>query len=240
MTQSLTLRDSPPKYLQPYDRADVRMYPERHHALDRLYAVFKRTSLLVLHGPVGAGKTSLVNCAFADKIKISPRAIFYLRRQEDFLESIEAALKEKNLDERLHTNLVAAIDAEQQLIHNTRRFDDYNNMLLWLETKNPRFRERISGDIPEGITKTELVSKRDLLDTSDTQVKATQQQVMEDFTRLFGELKTAPLFIFDDFEDIFVYGTESERQRFGLFCQLLLSKKAPANAVVIVDEGYFG
>ncbi|WP_282079199.1 hypothetical protein [Aquimarina algiphila] len=49
-----------------------------------------------------------------------------------------------------------------------------------------------------------------------------------------------PLIIFDQFEELFVYGTEEEINKFGLFLKLIFEYKIPFNIIISLREEYFG
>ncbi|GAA4271503.1 AAA family ATPase [Aquimarina gracilis] len=49
-----------------------------------------------------------------------------------------------------------------------------------------------------------------------------------------------PLVIFDQFEELFVYGSKEEIDKFGLFLKLIFDYKIPFNVIISLREEYFG
>lgn len=239
MAASVKFRNTP-KFLSPYSEGDQKAFPRRNKELQRLYELHKRTSFMVLHGPSGAGKTSLIRCGFVDRIGIAPGAVFYLQRQGDFITAIKEILRKKELDENIHAHILNYIDAQQAITRNKALQEEYNNMILWLETGNLRFKQELQGEIPDNTSVAELLEKRDALDLDEKKVNDAKEQLTATFEALFSAFNTSPLFIFDNFEEIFIDGFREERTRFGIFCQFLLDTSAPVNSVVVIDEDYFG
>ncbi len=60
-------------------------------------------------------------------------------------------------------------------------------------------------------------------------------------SRIKGSKKPfTPLIIFDQFEELFVYGTKQEIDKFGLFLKLIFEYKIPFNIIISLREEYFG
>jgi WD40 repeat protein len=194
---------------------------------------------MVLHGPSGSGKTSLVNCGFVKRIQIPKRAAFYLRRKGNFLDVLTEQISERNLGEEIGQHLHAYIDAQVTLIEKKQIVDDYNRQILELETqrRNQQDQQEEGPGIPA------LVKERDEVKKwikNHVQVSDLEAEIVNDFNVLFSRLNTTPLFIFDQFEEIFIEGGPEERMRFGIFSQFMLKKSLPVNSLIIVDEEYFG
>ncbi len=83
---------SPFKFLDAYDLADRDVFFGRDKEVNELYQMVFKTPLLLLYGPSGTGKTSLVQCGLASRFDGPDWYPFFIRRQDDINQSLRAAL----------------------------------------------------------------------------------------------------------------------------------------------------
>lgn len=77
----------------------------------------------------------------------------------------------------------------------------------------------------------------------NTAINAISNTIYEYFINLGkSESNTlfSPLIIFDQFEELFVYGSKDEINKFGLFLKLVFDYKIPFNIIISLREEYFG
>ncbi len=86
---------SPFKFLDPYTPKDKRVFFGRDREIEELYQKLMMTSLLLVYGLSGAGKTSLVRCGLAKRFRGPDWYPLYIRRGEDINQTIHQALQEK-------------------------------------------------------------------------------------------------------------------------------------------------
>lgn len=83
---------SPFKFLDAYDKEDREVFFGRDLEIEELYESIFESNLIVLYGAVGTGKTSLIRCGLANQFDDRDWLPLYIRRGNDFLESIKSAL----------------------------------------------------------------------------------------------------------------------------------------------------
>ena len=83
---------SPFKLLDAYTAADKAAFWGRDEEVAALYNMVMQNRLILVYGPSGTGKTSLVQCGLASRFDKTDWFPLYLRRQNDFNQSLEAAL----------------------------------------------------------------------------------------------------------------------------------------------------
>ncbi|MCO6493991.1 MAG: hypothetical protein J5I98_36565 [Phaeodactylibacter sp.] len=86
---------SPFKFLSPYDRRDTDIFFGREQEVAQLYEYVFQTSLLLVYGQSGTGKTSLVQCGLAGRFQDSDWLDLYIRHNGDMDASLKKAIREK-------------------------------------------------------------------------------------------------------------------------------------------------
>jgi WD40 repeat protein len=84
---------SPFKFLDSYDKNDAKRFFGRERETAQLYNAVFASNLTLLYGGSGTGKTSLINCGLANKFYETDWHPIFIRRGNDFNQSLDAALK---------------------------------------------------------------------------------------------------------------------------------------------------
>ncbi|MDX1477198.1 MAG: ATP-binding protein [Saprospiraceae bacterium] len=159
---------SPFKFLDAYTVEDRQIFFGRDDEIEELYKLLYETNLILVYGPSGAGKTSLIQCGLASKFEKTDWFHITVRRREDINESLRREIRK-----RMRT----AIDEEEQ----------------------------------------------DLV------------QLMES---LFLDFFVPITLIFDQFEELYILGSEEERARFVADVARLVSSEVNCNLIFVMREEY--
>jgi len=83
------------KFLDPYEKPDQDIYFGREDEIEQLYTKVKKTSLFVLYGLSGTGKTSILRCGLSNKFDEADWQEIFIRRGSDrtIMEAILADIK---------------------------------------------------------------------------------------------------------------------------------------------------
>ena len=84
----------PFKFLDPYEQKDKDLFFGREEEINTLYQMVFQTNILLLYGASGTGKTSLIQCGFANKFKSYDWLDISVRRGGNINNSLERALKD--------------------------------------------------------------------------------------------------------------------------------------------------
>jgi len=116
----MTGKTSPFKFLDSYQQQDADIFFGRERETDALYHALSGVKHLLVHGPSGAGKTSLIECGLRNQFSDADWFALSIRRGQNMtasvFEKINAALREKiaiNPDTKLPTD--PAIDFGQAI-----------------------------------------------------------------------------------------------------------------------------
>lgn len=82
----------PFKFLEAYKRDDRGVFFGRDEEIEELYQMVFQSDLLLVQGPSGAGKTSLIQCGLAGKFQSHDWLALHIRRGNDINESLTKAL----------------------------------------------------------------------------------------------------------------------------------------------------
>ena len=88
---------SPFKLLDPYTIEDKDWFFGRDQEINRLYQLVAQSKIVLVYGPSGAGKTSLVQCGLAGCFKSTDWFEIYVRRRNNINRSLRSALKKHAL-----------------------------------------------------------------------------------------------------------------------------------------------
>ncbi|RYY60587.1 MAG: ATP-binding protein [Chitinophagaceae bacterium] len=88
----------PFKFLDPYSELDSDFFFGREHEVDVLYDSIQRNKLVVVYGPSGTGKTSLIRSGLNRKFSSRQWRPLYVRREKDINLSLTAMLNRELLE----------------------------------------------------------------------------------------------------------------------------------------------
>ncbi|WP_025740479.1 nSTAND1 domain-containing NTPase [Aquimarina pacifica] len=253
---------SPFKFLNSYRKNDIDSYFGRDKESCDLFELYKDSSIMILHGPSGSGKTSLIFCGLLNKIKRDKKVIS-IRRNNNLIDSIKKEIFDDLDDQTLsdvspsqlldsffssHSNLnklltsishteQMMLDVEEEIIRLKRKRRNTSEQNENNESIITKYKERLKQFIEE---------RKELLKKIKQENEAIRNQ-SEKMNALFlanRETNSStlfnPLIIFDQFEELFVYGTKKEINNFGLFLKLIFEYKIPFNIIISLREEYFG
>jgi len=84
---------SPFKFLDPYTLDDREYFFGRDDEVSTLYDLVFDTNLILVYGPSGTGKTSLIQCGLASRFRKTDWFDFHIRRREDINKSLWSELR---------------------------------------------------------------------------------------------------------------------------------------------------
>lgn len=84
---------SPFKFLDAYDRADKAQFFGRDAEVEELYRLVFQTSLVLVYGTSGTGKTSLIQCGLANRFQPTDWFELFVRRGENINASLDRAIR---------------------------------------------------------------------------------------------------------------------------------------------------
>ncbi len=85
---------SPFKFLDPYGKDDREVFFGRNDEAEALYEAVNKNRLVLVYGPSGTGKTSLVQCGLANRFEVSDWLPFFIRRGQNLNDSLRLALSQ--------------------------------------------------------------------------------------------------------------------------------------------------
>jgi formylglycine-generating enzyme required for sulfatase activity len=85
----------PFKFLDAYGKEDQRIFFGRDQEVDELYRLVFQTNLLLIYGPSGTGKTSLIRCGLANRFKPAQWLDLFVRRGSDINQSLLDAIVQR-------------------------------------------------------------------------------------------------------------------------------------------------
>ncbi|GAB3019086.1 nSTAND1 domain-containing NTPase [Spirosoma pulveris] len=107
-------QNSPFKFLDPYDKSDENEFFGRDAEVNRLYQLVCSTGCLLIYGPSGVGKTSLIQCGLANRFQLSNWQDLHIRRLHNINESLRKAISNELID---HIEDIDSLDTIQLLHH---------------------------------------------------------------------------------------------------------------------------
>lgn len=110
-------RLSPFKFLDPYDIKDKDIFFGRDALTEKLYHLANKNKLILVYGPLGSGKTSLVQCGLSNRFDVTDWFPILVRRKQDINQSlIDELFSTKALGGSLGPELVNEGVGESDLI----------------------------------------------------------------------------------------------------------------------------
>lgn len=259
---------SPFKFLDSFKKDDFDVFFGRDKESVNLFELYRDTSLIILHGPSGSGKTSLIQCGLLNRLGINNEAIISIRRNENivnsFAETVFGVVPEKGPANQ--DTLFTYLQLVEKYNHNLKEIDFLDDIVVTLEeevsthkqeqyyyqkrqpekeTGNSLKKETIAGAIEAKEAEiNKVLNQKHSLQKGFKEEESTITHALaglkEYFQKLFKHLGAAPLIIFDQFEELFVYGSQEEINRFGLILKFIFNNNIPINIIISLREEYFG
>ncbi len=88
------MKKYPLKFLDSYNRDDQGIFFGRNEEINALYEMVFQTSVIVVYGASGTGKTSLINCGLAGRFQPHDWLPLMIRRGNNINDSLEKAIKD--------------------------------------------------------------------------------------------------------------------------------------------------
>jgi AAA+ ATPase superfamily predicted ATPase len=90
----MSMKKYPFKFLDSYNREDRGIFFGRDEEINALYEMIFQSSVVLVYGASGTGKTSLINCGLAGKFEPHDWLALMIRRGNNINDSLEKALKD--------------------------------------------------------------------------------------------------------------------------------------------------
>src|SRR5664279_2306858 len=84
----------PFKFLNSYEKEDSSIFFGRDEEINALYEMVFQSSVILIYGASGTGKTSLINCGLAGKFQPHDWLPLMIRRGNNINDSLEKALND--------------------------------------------------------------------------------------------------------------------------------------------------
>ena len=165
--------------------------------------------------------------------------IYYIKNYLELTKKSDAHLGKIDGLENDAINLEEQVSKlKQEHLYYTRRRSSYEG------EENSRLDE-ISQNIKEKEDEIDkILTLKNELHNEFIKKEAQKNDAVEDiknyFQRIYKKVGSIPLVIFDQFEELFVYGTKDEINQFGLILKLIFEFNVPLNIIISLREEYFG
>lgn len=83
----------PFKFLDSYNKEDSRIFFGRDNEIEEIYSRLFLDNMMLIYGPSGTGKTSILQCGVANRFSDSDWKPIFIRRKGDIIEAIDQELK---------------------------------------------------------------------------------------------------------------------------------------------------
>lgn len=93
------MQHSPFKFLNAYEKADGERFFGREDEVEQLYQMTYQSSLMLVYGQSGSGKTSLIRCGLANRFDATDWFDIYIRRGDNINRALEQALRKAALSD---------------------------------------------------------------------------------------------------------------------------------------------
>lgn len=87
------MQHSPFKFLNAYEKADGKRFYGREDEVEQLYQMTYQSSLILVYGQSGSGKTSLIRCGLANRFDATDWFDIYIRRGDNINRSLARTLQ---------------------------------------------------------------------------------------------------------------------------------------------------
>ena len=91
-------QNSPFKFLEPYTKADHDLFFGRDEEVEQLFELVYEAKMVLVYGPSGVGKTSLIRCGLANRLPETEWYDIYIRRWDNINDSLRHELNQLSLD----------------------------------------------------------------------------------------------------------------------------------------------
>lgn len=189
MNKKVNMKKYPFKFLDSYEREDTGIFFGRDEEINALYEMVFQSSVILIYGASGTGKTSLINCGLAGKFQPHDWLALMIRRGTNINDSLEKVLN-------------GAGGSMATVIDDINWLDDWSD---------------------------ETATTTATLSTVGKSIKAVYQKSFR------------PVYlIFDQFEELFILGTETEQERFINTVLDILQSEQPVKLIFSIREEYLG
>jgi len=186
------MKKYPFKFLDAYNKEDTDIFFGRDEEIDLLYEMIFQTSVLLVYGASGTGKTSLIQCGLASRFQSHDWLALMIRRGNNINVSFQKTL----------TDAGGFSQAEED--------DDMD----WLE---------------------EVMSEK------ETSTAARKSSTLTRSLKTIYLKSFRPVYlIFDQFEELFILGSNEEQQQFIKAVQEILEVEQPVKMIFSMREEYLG
>jgi len=206
---------SPFKFLDPYEKSDITCFFGREKEVAALYDFVNKNRIVLLYGQSGTGKTSIIQCGLANEFDVTDWMPFIIRRcdnlNESFIKIINGELAKSVVADDMKNNMISPSEAKISSLVT----------LLFKEDKHEQ--------------------KQDESETDDLIEKQSIARLVYGFQVLAERFLRPLYFIFDQFEELLILGSESEKSSFIRTLKILLGANTniDCHIIIVMREEYF-
>ena len=152
---------TPFKYLDAYTKKDKASFFGRNPEINRLHQEISTAKLVLLYGPLGSGKSSLVHCGLANKFRDADWLPIVIHRGKDLMDNLVKALKKANKKKSGQSGSIMSMVKELHSQHGRPVyliFDHFEELLINGDPKEQQtFFQEISGLIQSTVASKVLI-----------------------------------------------------------------------------------
>lgn len=233
----------PFKFLDAYQKGDEDKFFGRKQETKDLIDALNKSSIVILYGPSGSGKSSLINCGLINRLSVNADKVFEIRRTKDIFTPLAAKLfakNAKNQQGKFIEILEHIFNFKEALKKAIDKLKKINNKIFHIKSA---YR---NGTILEAAMNVELgrvSEERTLIKKQIEHIKqvilSNEKRFIELFNSFLSKLNAPPYLIFDQFEEIFTAGDPDEITKFGIFLSLVYDNNFQVKTLLSLREEYF-
>jgi AAA+ ATPase superfamily predicted ATPase len=218
---------TPFKFLDAYQKEDIGFYFGRENDTEILYEMVNKSRIVLVYGPSGTGKTSLIKCGLDNKFNPTDWIPFYIRRKDDINRSLIEKLIE-SLEE--HPKPLPG-NAELQQIAKT----------LFVTRNASAMHQAFCADIGITFSKEEIESTHTDTPELPTHIRMGVATLVYYLVKISKQVLRPVYLVFDQLEELLIDGSTDEKTLFieSLKAITATQKLTSCHVIISMREEFF-